>query len=291
MKMKRKLILVVLLIMALGLTSCGGKEEAPVVDQGLSVEEETGAEESQGQMDSSGAGVEEADLPEDFPEAFPLPENAKVGSAVNLPGDQNYRIFFAFPESDLEEILTFYQSELPAEGWTVAAEGPDTLGYGMWVTHPEFEAKLAIIEDEYGVVLDLSIAPLGELEEAPGSSESYGESEGLGESGGDFPSDFPVPSSFTTIDLPAKLAEEGYQLAFNFPDMAELAIIELSTALMTGGWEIGDFEVDSMTASYMIPFTGPGGFQGYALLTAKPDVAGLSTITGSVIALHAGAME
>ena len=123
---------------------------------------------------------------------------------------------------------------------------------------PDYEAKLDFVEDEYGIVLDLALAPLGELEEIPGSAETFGESEGLGEAGGDFPVDFPVPSRFTAIDFPAKLAEEGYQLAFNFPDMAELAIIELSTALMAQSWGIGEFEVDAMTGSYMVPFTGPG---------------------------------
>ena len=236
------------------------------------------------------ATFEEQALPENFPEIFPLPEYATIGSTVETPGEKSFRIFFAFPEVTLEEVLAFYNLELPAGGWSVEAEGPEVTGYGMWINHPEYEAKLDFLVDEYGVVLDLSLAPLGELVELPGSGETFGESESLGAKGGEFPSDFPVPSRFSAIDLPTKLADEGYQLAFNFPDMAELAIIELSTALMTVGWEIGDFHVDSITASYMVPFTGPSGFQGYALITVRPEVAGLSSITGSVIALHAGAM-
>ena len=161
----------------------------------------------------------------------------------------------------------------------------------MWITHPEYEAKLDFIEDEYGIVLDLAIAPLGELEELSGSGVTFGESEGLGESGGDFPADFPVPSRFTTIDLPAKLTEEGYQLVFSFPDIAELAIIELSTALMTAEWEISELEVGTNGGYYLLPFTSSTGFQGYALLTSRADIAGLDSISGSVIALHTGAME
>jgi len=285
--------LATLIIVITLLAACGSPGEDTLsgdIPEEIPVKESS-SEDSQLEGNTTGATFEEQELPDNFPEVFPLPEYAKIGSTVDMPGENSYRIFFAFPEVGLEEALAFYNLELPAEGWSVDAEGPEITGYGMWITHPEYEAKLDFIVDEYGVVLDLALAPLGELEEAPGSGESYGESEDLGESGGDFPSDFPVPSRFSAIDLPAKLAEEGYQLAFNFPDMAELAIVELSTALMTSGWEIGDFEVDSMTASYMIPFTGPGGFQGYALITARPEVAGLSSITGSVIALHTGVME
>ncbi len=247
--------------------------------------------EEQGEMNTTGVEFQEQELPADFPEEFPIPEEAKVGSTVPMPGENSYRVFFALVEYTLEETLVFYNQELEARGWTVDAEGPDVFGYGMWITHPEYEAKLSFIEDEYGVVLDLTIAPLGELEELPGSGETSGESEGLGESERDFPSDFPVPSRFTAIDLPSKLAEEGYVLAFTFPDMAELAIIELSTALMSGSWAIGEFEIEAMTGSYMVPFSGPGGFQGYALITSKGDVAGLPPISGAVIALHAGPLE
>ncbi len=243
------------------------------------------------ETNTSGSTFEEEELPADFPEVFPLPEYAKIGSTVDMPGESSYRIFFAFPEVSLEETLAFYNLELPAGGWSVDAEGPEVTGYGMWITHPDYEAKLDFVVDEYGVVLDLTLAPLGELEEIPGSDQTFGESEGLGESGGDFPADFPVPSRFTAIDPPPKLVEEGYQLVYTFPDMAELAIIELSTALMTQSWLIGDFEIDAMSGSYMVPFTGPGGFQGYALITGKPDVAGVSSISGAVIALHAGVLE
>jgi len=276
------------------LTACGSPaEDAP--SEGVPHEDtsaESSTEDPQTEMNTTGASFDEQELPANFPEIFPLPEYAKIGSTVDMPGENSFRIFFAFPEVTLEEALVFYQHELEAGGWSVDAEGPEVLGYGMWITHPEYEAKLDFLEDEYGIVLDLAIAPLGELEELPGSDLTFGESEGLGESGGDFPSDFPVPSRFTAIDLPAKLAEEGYQLAFSFSDIAELAIIELSTAIMTAEWEIGEFEVGTNGGYYLLPFTSSStGFQGYALLTSRADIAGLDSISGSVIALHTGAME
>lgn len=285
----------ILVIIVALLAACGSPAEESQ-DAGIPQEEssqESSSESSQTEMqtNTTGTSFEEQELPADFPEAFPLPEYTKVGSTVDMPGENSYRIFLAFPEVDLEEVLAYYHQELPLKGWTIDNEAAGALGMILEITHPDYEAKLDFIEDEYGVVLDLALAPLGELEEVPGSDVTFGESEGLGESGGDFPSDFPVPSRFSAIDLPPKLVEEGYQLAFNFPDMAELAIIEISTALMTGGWEIGDFAVDSMTGSYTVPFTGPDGFQGYALITSRPEVAGLDTISGSVIALHTGVIE
>jgi len=283
----------ILVIVVALLAACGSPAEESL-NEGDPQEDttmESSLENSQTEMNTTGASFDEQELPVNFPEVFPLPEYAKIGSTVDMPGENSFRIYFAFPEVTLEEVLTFYQHELQDGGWSVDAEGPEVTGYGMWITHSEYEANLNFIEDEYGVVLDLAIASLGELEELPGGADTFGESEGLGDSGGNFPATFPVPSRFSAIDLPPKLVEEGYQLAYNFSDMAELAIVELSTALMGGGWEIGDFEIDAMTATYKVPFTGPGGFQGYALITASPDIAGLSSITGSVIALHAGAME
>jgi len=291
--MKTRIILITAaLVLSSLLSACeGGETPEPQVGALSDVEEEISSEESQMEVNTTGASFEEQELPENFPEVFPLPDYAKIGSTVDMPGENSFRIFFAFPEVTLEETLAFYNLELPAGGWSVDAEGPEVTGYGMWITHPEYEAKLDFIEDEYGIVLDLALAPLGELEELPGSDLTFGESDGLGESGGNFPADFPVPSRFSAIDLPVKLAEEGYQLAFTFPDIAELAIIELSTALMTAGWEIGEFEVGNNGGYYRLPLTSSStGFQGYALLTSRADIAGLDSITGSVIALHAGAM-
>lgn len=284
------LILLIILLPACG-SSAEENQSEEILQEDVLIESSAEDSQSEEQTNTTGATFEEQELPENFPEEFPLPEYAKVGSTVDVPGENSYRIFFAFPEISLEEALAFYRQELQAGGWSVDAEGPEATGYGMWITHPEYEAKLDFIVDEYGVVLDLALAPLGELEELPGSADVFGDSEGLGESVGDFPADFPVPSKFTAIDLPAKLAEEGYQLAFNFTNMAELAIVELSSALITASWEIGEFEIDPMTGSYMVPFTGPGGFQGYALITAKAEVAGLSSINGCVIAMHTGEIQ
>lgn len=281
-----------LIVVAL-LAACGSPAEGSL-DEGIPQEDtkiENSSENSQTEMNTTEASFDEQELPDDFPQEFPIPQEAKIGSTVPVPGENSYRIFFGIVELTLEEVLTFYQYELQAGGWSVDAEGPEVTGYGMWITHPEYEAKLNFIEDEYGVVLDLAIAPLGELMEILTSGEAYEESEDLGEIMGDIPADFPKPASFTIIDLPPKLAGEGYQLAFTSPDMAELVIIELSMALVNAGWEIGTFETGSGGGFYTLPFSASSSdFHGYALITNRVDIAGLDSISGSVIALHAGAM-
>jgi len=284
----------ILVIVVALLAACGSPaEESPneVVLQEDTIMESS-SENSQTEMNTTGASFEEQELPADFPEEFPIPKETKIGSTVEIPGENSYRIFFGIVGMTLEEVLTFYQQELQVGGWSVDAEGPEVTGYGMWITHPEYEAKLNFIEDEYGVVLDLAIAPLGQLIEIPTSGEAYEKSEGLGAKTGDIPADFPKPASFTIIDLPPKLAGEGYQLAFSFQGMAELAIMELSTALRSTGWEIGTistYEIGSRGGFYTLPFSSASsGFHGYALITAKADVAGLDSISGAVIALHTG---
>ena len=277
-----------LITVATMLAACGGGE-IPLEDVVPEpTKEEMGSESQETEMNTTGTEFEEAELPEDFPAVFPLPENTKVASTVPMPGDNSYRVFFSFPESSLEEILPFYAHELQANDWTVYAEGPEEMGYGMVINHPDHDARLDFIEEEYGVVLDLTIVPAGELEEVPVLDENFGDSDNLGDSGGSFPEDFPLPVRFTPIDLPSKLAGEGYQLAYSFPDMAELAMVEISTTLMTAGWEIGEFEANPLGGYYMVPFTGPDGFEGYALISNSPDVVGLATISGAVIALHEG---
>jgi hypothetical protein len=285
------LIKVSTLVIILTLLTACGSSVADTPSEGVPQEDtsvESSTDDSQTEQNTTGATFEDQELPENFPEVFPLPEYAKIGSTMDMPGENSFRIFFAFPEVTLEEVLTFYQHELQDGGWSVDAEGPEVTGYGMWITHPEYEAKLDFIEDEYGIVLDLALAPLGQLMEIPTSAEVYEESEDLGEITGDIPADFPKPASFTIIDLPPKLAGEGYQIAFTSPDMAELVIIELSTAFVSAGWEIGTFEMGSSGGFYILPFSSSSGFHGYALITAKADVAGLDSISGAVIALHTG---
>ena len=109
----------------------------------------------------------------------------------------------------------------------------------------------------------------------------------MGETGTDFPTDFPLPAGAEPIAVPDKLAAEGYQLAYSYPDIPELAYIQFSAAIVSSGWSIGDFQMG--TNFYTMPFSNPAtGFEGHALLTSNPEAAGVSTISGCVVALHPG---
>ena len=157
------------------------------------------------------------------------------------------------------------------------------------IIHPAYDARLDFITSEMGVVLDLTINPLGEVVDLPEISDSYGESEGLGEIDGDFPSNFPIPSGAKAIPVPDKLKSEGYQLTFSYPDLPEMVYIQLITGFMAVGWDVGEFVIDAESNLILMPFTHPGsGFQGYALLTDNPDVLGLSSVEGTIITLHSG---
>ena len=283
--------LLVFSLVILFLSSCGGGETQPADEnsrtRGGSPGEGAPTEIPQ-QVNTSGVEFEEGELPEDFPDEFPVHEDARIGSTIEMAGDNHFRVFLSFTMS-LEEVLTYYHHELQAEGWTVESEQATSKGTLLKITNPEYEAKLDFITSEMGVVLDLTIDPLGEAFELPEIAEGIGESSGLGEGSGDFPADFPMPIQASPIPLSDKLRGEGYQLVFSFPEIPELALIQISTALMGGGWEIGDYEIDAMTHVYIVPFTDPGsGFQGFALLTDNLDVVGMNSVDGSIIALHPG---
>ena len=185
--------------------------------------------------------------------------------------------------------MAFYRQELPALGWTIDSDEVTSRGTDLKITNPEYEAKLDFVTSEMGVVLDLTIDPLGQALEIPGGEDGFGESEGLGETGGDFPAGFPVPVGAKQIPVPEKLKSEGYQVVFSYPEPPEMAYMQLITAIMGAGWEIGDFTIDPGTNVFLMPFSDPAsGFQGYALLTDDPDVAGMDLAGSSIIALHPG---
>jgi hypothetical protein len=140
-----------------------------------------------------------------------------------------------------------------------------------------------------GVLIDLALYPSGMGERIPGSGDGSAASTELGETGGDFPADFPLPIGAEPITVPDKLKSEGYQQIFSYPNLPEMAYIQLTSAIVAKGWEIGDFNVDPDTQVYIMSFSDPAsGFQGYALLTDDPGMIGMDMAGGSIIALHPG---
>jgi len=278
-------IIFITLVVLLGLLSaCGSKVSQPQEDQTSLEEIQANTQPEAG--DDASDGFEEVPVPEGFPASFPIPDGARLGYSGKEPAEGSFQILVKSAGS-LDETLDFYRQSLPANGWTLIDEQAVENGHGMTISNPEYEGELYFIFYEEESYVDVSLDPLGAKPEFSDVSENLGSSTALGDSGTDFPADFPLPVGAEQIPLPDKLAGEGYQLAFAFPDMPELAYIQFSAAIVGSGWIIGDFQMG--TNSYTMPFSNPStGFEGYALLTSNPQTAGVSSITGCVVALHPG---
>jgi hypothetical protein len=239
---------------------------------------------------AGGTEFQEAELPVDFPDNFPLPDDARIGSVVNLPGEGSYRIFISLT-SKLVEAQDYFYTNLPDNNWTISGEGTSAAGPSLAFMGEDFEGELIFIEAETGVGVDLALYPLGSAEEIPDVPLSLGESTELGEGGGDFPEDFPISAQFTTLELTPMLSDQGYKLAFSYQGPPELALVELSTSLMLEEWVLGDFDFDPMNLSYLVPFSNSAGtFQGFALISYNPDVTGMEG-SETVIAFQSGSLE
>jgi len=286
-----------LLLIAAFFVSCAGFESSSSTGESslaAEVQEQSESEESEApppEGESGGAVFEEAPLPEDFPGSFPIPEQARIGSSVTEPGVEGFQIMLALTDT-LDESLAYYQGALPAGGWEITDQTDSEQGTYLVISSADYEGELVFMPLDTGVILDVGLTPAGAKLEIPESEMDLGTSTDLGETGTEIPADFPLPDGASPISLPDKLKNEGYQLAFEYPDLPELIIIQLSVAVMTAGWEIGEYIVEAETHSFLIPFEDPvSGFEGYALLTDNPDLVGLDSITGSIIALHPGVVE
>ena len=280
------------IIIVFFLISCGGGEAQPAKEEGSQAQDGSADDSSSGEstqeMNTSGAEFEEASLPVDFPESFPIPEGARIGSSVVEPGLDGFRITISVITL-MDESLAYYQRELPLAGWTITGFEDTSRGTEMSLSHPEFEGELLFISLETGVVIDVALHLPGEKQDIPGSDEAYGETAELGEGGGDFPADFPVPLGAEPINVPDKLKSEGFQLAFSYPDLPEMAYIQMITGFMAAGWDVGEFVIDAESNQILMPFTDPAsGFQGYAMMTDDPNLIGMNLESGSLIALHEG---
>lgn len=94
-------------------------------DQGVSVDldgDQVSIEGPDGQTITAGAG-----LPEDFPDDFPLPDDAEaLGGVSGIDAQHDIVASFSVQQS-VEDLTAFYATELPAAGYTVTEElsGPD----------------------------------------------------------------------------------------------------------------------------------------------------------------------
>ena len=234
----------------------------------------------------SEGGYEEAELPEGFPPDFPIPEGARVGSSVNLSGEDHFRVFFALPGT-LEEVLAFYRAELPAAGWEITQEGKASGGTRLEVLGSTYAGELLFVPAETGVGLDVSLVPFvdgDDQPDLPDVPEGLGESVSLGEAAGDLPEDLPIPASFNPVPLSTELEGQGCLLAYGFNGPAELALADLTMALVNGGWEVGEPGMDASSRTYRMPFSDPdSGDKGCAWISGDPASLGMEDLPDTLI--------
>ncbi len=276
-------LFVMVIVLSLTFGACGGQKEldTPETPSGGSPPA------TQIEDPSQQAGFEEGELPDDFPEEFPLPEDFKVGSSVNLEKGA-FRVFLSL-QGTLEEALTFFREELPAAGWTITGESEIQGNPTFDLTGQEYAGELVFIPGELGVVLEVHLFPAESAQEGPAPPENMGESTTLGSGESDFPEDFPLPASFQPVQISSTLAEKGYQLTFSYQGMPELALTDLTMALINGGWTVGDPSLEGTQHAYRLPFEDPSsGFQGQALISNDPAVVGGESQNLTIIAFQSG---
>lgn len=284
-RIRRSFLLLSLLLGACGGDSAGGVEE--IEPPSLDTVEEA-AEIEAGEPEFEGETFEEAELPEDFPSSFPIPDDARIGSNVEMGGDDEFRVFLSLTIT-LNDALAYYRSELPARNWTIVTDEVTNRGTEMAITNDEYEGELLFVDAEMGVVVDVYLYLPGTVEAIPDLPTEFGDSGTLGEGASSFPPDFPIPSSYSPLELSDSLRAEGYELAFTYVGIAEMGMIDFNIALMSTGWEIGDMALEGMSGVYVLPFSSPNGdFEGYAYITNNPAQFNLDTGGAVLIGLAPG---
>lgn len=141
--MFRRIALPILLVLFASIvTSCSGSDEgddgssataAPTTEEQPS-EEPDDAQPTMVISDGSGTvSIGGGELPEGWPDSFPLPEGAELAGSASSPG--NYVVWFSSEGSALEDLKAFFDDELPANGWTIESEldfGDDAGSYSAY---------------------------------------------------------------------------------------------------------------------------------------------------------------
>jgi hypothetical protein len=280
------LLTLVLSVVTIPLASCSGKASEPQQElvAASTLDDSSGTFTESQEPEFEGAPVQEAELPHDFPASFPIAADASIASTIGL-GAGEFRVMLALT-MPLGQTLDWYRGELTSRGWDITQESETVRGTEWTISNDVFQGELLFISAETGVALDVHLFPLGTGDFIPDIAGELGDSTGLGEFGGSFPADFPIPTSYTPIDLPDRAQSEGYELAFTSSAMAEMAMVDLNIAVMSAGWEIGEPIVDAASGVYVIPFENPAnGFQGHASILRDGTAYGLGA--GSVLILMA----
>lgn len=106
------------LVAVFGAAACGGGTTTIETDQGdIQVDVEDGSAtytDEQGNTAEFGAGAE---LPDDWPSSFPLPDGVVPFSTVS--SSEGMTVSFLPGDADAASFADFYDEALPAAGWTI----------------------------------------------------------------------------------------------------------------------------------------------------------------------------
>lgn len=285
-----------ILIASLLLTGCGSGYPIPpelentTLVEGTTVEEAPQSEEMP-DLDAMGMDVSsmvDQNLPEDFPDAFPIPPGAEVFSNIHMPNEGEYWVYFSITDP-LADAIGYFQKELPRSGWTILEEQETGAGYQFKIETDEYGGELLLVRAETGVALDVHLLKGGMAESIPDIESLLRGSSTLGENSGNLPSDLPIPASFERIGLSPELEADGYAAAFQYQGAPLLAMVDFNLAMFSSGWLVGDEDISEGTNTFIVDFTDPAlAFKGYALITDDFASYGIPRISGSLIALHEG---
>lgn len=117
------------LTLALLLSACSSGSDgssttastAPTSDDQPSNEPSDGSMSTQPSMViSSGSetvSIGGGELPEGWPESFPLPDGAHLAGTASSPG--NYVVWFSSGDAGIDDLTSFFDEELASNGWTI----------------------------------------------------------------------------------------------------------------------------------------------------------------------------
>lgn len=116
---RRLLIALVLGLVAVVAPACGGDEGGDGLGDIGGVDVDVQPTGVVVETDGTEIAIGVAEIPEGFPSEFPLPDGSEAVNSVAAPG--SYSVWFTAPQAQ-EELKTFFDSGLPANGWTVASK-------------------------------------------------------------------------------------------------------------------------------------------------------------------------
>ncbi|HEY7477139.1 MAG TPA: hypothetical protein VIB62_02785 [Actinomycetota bacterium] len=107
---------VAIVLVAVAGAACAGDEDPP--GAGADLVPATGTPSEATPPPSLDVVVGE--LPDGFPTSFPLPEGSEPSGSASIGA--GYVVWFSSQDVPIDDLPSFFNEELPAEGWTIVSE-------------------------------------------------------------------------------------------------------------------------------------------------------------------------